>query len=151
MISIEKYLLMCFFLINMSSEAAIIPTSTSLDVDTLQERNMYIEGLDSKKASDILINTGQELINQGVKIVQLTFGDASEFSSKYFEKLKAEVKPKLEAVRDKLCQNQSTTESMTLAKRETEEGEEEDISIQDFVEFFKNNFLTKQLCTYGRQ
>jgi DNA polymerase II small subunit/DNA polymerase delta subunit B len=117
--------------------------------DIQQERNMYIEGLDSKKASDILINTGKELIDQGVKIVQLTFGDASEFSSQYFEKLKAEVKPKLEAVRDKLCENQYKT--TPVKEDETVEEEDEDISIQDFIEFFKNNFLTKQLCTYGRQ
>jgi hypothetical protein len=147
MISIKRYLLVSLFLI--FNEAAVIPTSTPLVSDTQQERNMYIEGLDSKKASDILINTGKELIDQGVKIVQLTFGDASEFSSQYFEKLKAEVKPKLEAVRDKLCENQYKT--TPVKEDETVEEEDEDISIQDFIEFFKNNFLTKQLCTYGRQ
>jgi DNA polymerase II small subunit/DNA polymerase delta subunit B len=147
MISIRRYLLVSLFLI--FNEAAIIPTSTLPVSDIQQERNMYIEGLDSKKASDILINTGKELIDQGVKIVQLTFGDASEFSSQYFEKLKAEVKPKLEAVRDKLCENQYKT--TPVKEDEDVEEEDEDISIQDFIEFFKNNFLTKQLCTYGRQ
>ena len=149
--------------------AAVIPTSSQPLITSLtsttpmqnitevpEERNMAIEGLDSKKASDALVGTGKEFLSEGMRIMQLTFDDVRELSSKYFENLRDLVKPKLEAARDKLCKsnkekNENKNETAEESDPEEDTESEKDLSIKEFIGFFENNFLTQQLCAYGRQ
>ena len=115
----------------------------SASISEAQSESYFLN--DGKMVANAVINTTKEFVQEGVKKVQLTFGDFHEFSSKYFEKLKAKVKPKLEAARDNLCKNENNPAEMDDSEVEN------DISISDLTKFFKNNFLTKTLCTYGMQ
>jgi hypothetical protein len=129
-------------------------TTTNEELTTFkqQERNMVIQGLNEKVLAEAIVEKTKEMIEDGFKKLQLSLFNFHDYSKKMYEKLKVTVKPKFEAARDQLCNPDDNDDKSEDVDDDEVRLEEDDGSrMMEIFGFFKNNFLTKRLCTYGKK